>query len=114
LVYDLNYYLIFGVNIMNKTIIALLFATVSLPALAGYHPIARTAAVATSDHPVAMAAATGGNGAHPVERGVAIASSDHPVAMTAATGNNGAHPIARTTVVATSDHPVAAAVVTGN
>lgn len=85
---------------MKKTLLALVFATIALPALASYHPIARTAAVANADHPVAMAAATGGNGAHPVGRATVVANSDHPVAMATATGNNGYHPVARTVVVA--------------
>lgn len=99
---------------MKKIILALTFAAVSLPAFANYHPIARTTVVATSDHPVAMAAATSGNGGHPVARGTAIVSSDHPVAMATATNGNGAHPVARTMVVAGSDHPLTAAAVTGH
>jgi hypothetical protein len=100
-------------DILKKTILTLALATMALPAIAGYHPIARGTVVATSDHPVAMATATSGNGNHPVARGAAVANADHPVAVAAATGN-GYHPVARATVVANSDNPVAAAVVTGH
>ncbi|TNV10190.1 hypothetical protein FH968_22995 [Buttiauxella sp. B2] len=94
--------------------LALAFATTTLPAIASYHPVARTAVVANADHPVAMAAATGGNGNHPVGRAAVVANSDHPVAMATATGGNGYHPVARTAVVANSDHPLEAAAVTGH
>jgi hypothetical protein len=108
-----TYILFIRGNIMKKTILALTFATVSISAFAGFHPIARTAVVATSDHPVAMAAATSGHGAHPVARGAAVMSSDHPAEMAVAT-SGGAHPVARTAVVAGSDHPLAAAAVTAH
>jgi hypothetical protein len=101
-------------NTLKKIILTLALATMTLPAIAGYHPVARGAAIASSDHPVAMATATSGNGNNPVARGVVVANSDNPVAMAAATGNNGRHPVARTAVVANSDNPVAAAVVTGH
>lgn len=64
---------------MKKTILALTFATMSISAFAGLHPIARTAAVATSDHPAERAVATSG-GAHPVARTALVAGSDHPLA----------------------------------
>ncbi|MEJ5074476.1 hypothetical protein WH357_19400 [Enterobacter ludwigii] len=72
---------------MKKTILALTFATMSISAFAGLHPIARTAAVATSDHPVAMAAASSGNGAHPVARTALVAGSDHPLAAAVVTAH---------------------------
>ncbi|MCT8155666.1 hypothetical protein H0Z14_22195, partial [Klebsiella aerogenes] len=51
---------------------------------------------------------------HPVARTTAVATADHPVAVAAATSDNGRHPVARTTVVASADHPVAAAAVTSH
>jgi len=101
-------------DIMKKIILTLVLASASISAFAGYHPVARTAAVASADHPVAVAAATGDNGNHPVARTAAVASADHPVAVAAATSDNGRHPVARTTVVASADHPVAAAAVTSH
>ncbi|EKZ5282714.1 hypothetical protein REV77_000205 [Klebsiella aerogenes] len=74
---------------MKKIILTLVLASASISAFAGYHPVARTAAVASADHPVA-------------------------VAVAAATSDNGRHPVARTTVVASADHPVAAAAVTSH
>lgn len=98
-------------DIMKKILLTLALTTLALPAFAN-HPIARATAVATSDHPVAMAAATNGNG-NSVGRAAAVAASDNPAAMAVATGN-GHHPIARTAVVAGSDHPVAAMAVTSH
>ena len=101
-------------DIMRKIILTLVLASASISAFAGYHPVARTAAVASADHPVAVAAATSDNGNHPVARTAAVASADHPVAVAAATSDNGRHPVARTTVVASADHPIAAATVTSH
>lgn len=101
-------------DIMKKIILTLVLASASISAFAGYHPVARTAAVASADHPVAVAAATSDNGNHPVARTTAVATADHPVAVAAATSDNGRHPVARTTVVASADHPVAAAAVTSH
>lgn len=72
---------------MKKIMLALTFTLASLPAFAN-HPIARGTAIATSDHPVAMAAATSGNGAHPVARATVVATSDHPVAAAVITGHH--------------------------
>ncbi|MFR3777711.1 MAG: hypothetical protein ACLTW6_01360 [Enterobacter sp.] len=54
-----------------------------------------------------------GEGNHPVARTTAVVSADHPVAVAAATDGS-YHPVARATVVANADHPVAAAAVTGH
>ena len=70
---------------MKKMILTLALAAAAMPALANYHPIARTTVVATSDHPVAMAAATSNNDHHPVARATVVASSDHPVAAATVT-----------------------------
>ncbi|MCR1574586.1 MAG: hypothetical protein NQ108_09245 [Klebsiella aerogenes] len=70
---------------MKKIILTLVLASASISAFAGYHPVARTAAVASADHPVA--AATSDNGRHPVARTTVVASADHPVAAAAVTSH---------------------------
>lgn len=69
---------------MKNMILTLALAAAAMPALANYHPIARTTVVANADHPVAVAAATG-DGYHPVARATVVASSDHPVAAATVT-----------------------------
>ncbi|WP_421549944.1 hypothetical protein [Kluyvera intermedia] len=72
---------------MKKMILTLVLASASVSAFANYHPVARATVVASSDHPVAVAAATGNNGRHPVARATTVASSDHPVAAAAVTSH---------------------------